>query len=65
MTGVVDLIFGAGPVAVLLAVLPLLVLVIGVIMVEPGGPPIRWTRLVLPPGAGLAIAGLAGGGGAT
>lgn len=36
----------AGPAAVILALLPLLLLVAGVILAEPGGPPIRWTRLV-------------------
>lgn len=63
MTAVVDLIIGAGPVAVLLAILPLLMLIMGAIVVEPDGPPIRWTRLLLPPGGGPAIVGLAGGGG--
>jgi hypothetical protein len=44
-----NLLVDAGPVALLLAVLPLVLLVIGAIMAEPDGPPIRWTRLVLQP----------------
>ncbi len=37
---------GAGPAALLLAAPPLLVLVAGVLVAEPDGPPIRWTRLI-------------------
>ncbi|MDN5751279.1 MAG: hypothetical protein L0I76_35170 [Pseudonocardia sp.] len=60
-----DLITGAGPIAVLLVILPLLVLAIGAIVAEPDGPPIRWTRIVAPTSGGLAVAALAAGMGRT
>lgn len=58
---ILDLITGAGPVAVLLAVLPLLVLAVGAVVAETGGPSIRWTRVALPIGAALAVAAPAAG----
>lgn len=38
-----------GPAAVLLALMPLLLLVCGIALAEPGGAPIRWIRIEIAP----------------
>lgn len=44
-----DLLAGAGPAALVLALLPLLWLVIGMVLAEPGGRSLRWISIEIGP----------------